>query len=192
MVWSDSIVTPCISCMTMTILLATFEKDQEQRHHVIMSPPDTAFWRQPCCWGMAMICFWLQMVLFWSMMTFLADILRSWMSFHTWDKSNKWTQPTTRGQSWHLATQHDRQRKVRGILAIRRDIQVLGKWRDCWVQSSPFTFSKEKNNSVGIHGPKSSWDVSEVAQQLSKWQKTSRSLWWYAVWIAKLTNKWGR
>ena len=60
-------------------------KDQEQSHHDSMNPLDTAFWRQPCWWGMAMICFWLQMVLFWSMMTFLADILRSWMSSHTWD-----------------------------------------------------------------------------------------------------------
>ena len=85
MVWSDSIVILCISCMTMTMVLATFEKDQEQRHLVIMIPPDTAFWRQPCCWEMAMICFWLQMVLFCAMMTFLADILRSWMSSHIWD-----------------------------------------------------------------------------------------------------------
>ena len=85
MVWRDSIVTLYILCTTMTILEATFEKDQEQSHHVIMNPPDTAFWRQPCWWEMVMNCFWLQMVLFWSMMTFLADILRSWMSSHTWD-----------------------------------------------------------------------------------------------------------
>ena len=64
MVWSDSIVILCISCMTMTMVLAIFEKDLVQRHLVIMIPPDTAFWRQPCCWEMAMICFWLQMVLF--------------------------------------------------------------------------------------------------------------------------------
>ena len=107
-------------------------------------------------------------------------------------KSNHWTWPTTWDQNWQLGPQHDSQRKVRGILAIRRDIPVLGKWPDCWVESSPFTFSKEKNNSVGIHGPRSSWEVPEVAQQLSKWQKKSRSLWWYAVWTTKLTNKWGR
>ena len=65
--------------------LATFERGQEQSHLVIMKHPDTAFWRPPCCWEMAMICFWLQMVLFCAMMTFLADILRSWVISHIWD-----------------------------------------------------------------------------------------------------------
>ena len=135
---------------------------------------------------------WCCFVLWWHSLQIFWD--REWVPIFgiSLCKSNNWTWPTTWDQSWQLAPQHDRQRKVRGILAIRRDIQVLGKWRDCWVQSSPFTISKEKNNSVGIHGPRSPWEVSAVAQQLSKWQKTSRSLWWYAVWTAKLTNKWGR
>ena len=85
MVWSVLVVILCISCMTTTMELATFERGQEQSHLVIMKHPDTAFWRQPCCWEMAMICFWLQMVLFCAMMTFLADILRSFVSSHTWD-----------------------------------------------------------------------------------------------------------
>ena len=85
MVWSVLVVILCISCMTTTMELATFERGQEQSHLVIMKHPDTAFWGQPCCWEMAMICFWLQMVLFCAMMTFLADILRSLVSSHTWD-----------------------------------------------------------------------------------------------------------
>ena len=135
---------------------------------------------------------WCCFVLWWHSLQIFWD--RWWVPILgiSFCKSNHWTWPTTWDQDWHLAPQHDSQRKVRGILAIRRDIPVLGKWPDCWVESSPFTFSKEKNNSVGIHGPRSSWEVPEVAQQLSKWQKKSRSLWWYAVWTTKLTNKWGR
>ena len=85
MVWKGTIVIPCISCMTMMVLMVIFARDQEQSHQDSMNPPGIAFWRHKSWWRMAMICSWLPMVWFWFMMTFLVIILRLWVNSHIWD-----------------------------------------------------------------------------------------------------------
>ena len=121
---------------------------------------------------------WFQLVWFWSMMIFLRNIFTLWnqflyVGFNAFSRtSGHGLSPEIRFGTWRSdMTIRQKYEEYLSSDEISKYLEhdKLVEWRI--PKNNP---PKEKTNSMGVHGPASTWKIFGFDQQLVWWQKASR------------------